>query len=363
MNSPKGNIQKHIVKPHLRHFCPVRFARELIDVEPEHLASEGKRLVLLDADNTILLWRSEDIPASSRAWIEQAKSVGLNLCIISNTRNKERLNRLSNELAIPFAEGKFKPSKEMYAWALKHFNVTSEETVMIGDQIFTDIFGANRSGIEAILLRPMGSKEFAGTKINRTLEKLVHPSLRNAMESAPDDLEFIHHTGIFKHKIVRQLTKFCIVGGTSFLINYNIRMTLVDKTTVGGQRLSDIIGGSIRSSGPFFHQLFDSNFAAFFPIAALCGAAFAIVNSFYLNRLWTFEVKNSLEKAKQFKKFLVISITGSLLDTAISTTINGLLNGDEKSVARIATICAALIVGFWNFFGQRLYAFKASKNA
>lgn len=360
MKHPKGVYQREAVKSHLRRFCPVRSAHELNDVVPEDLFQSGKKLVLIDADNTILKWKSEDIPQSSRDWVDRAKAAGLQLCLVSNTRNRPRLERLSTELGIGVASGKFKPSKEMYLWAINEYKVSAIETIMIGDQIFTDILGANRAGIEAILLRPIHHTEFVGTKINRFFEKLLHPSLSKAMETAADDLEILGHQGIFQRKIVRQFAKFCLVGGTSFFIDYNIRMTLVHKASSGGTRLSELIGQNIRDYSPFFQNLFTTNLDAFFPIAAFCGASVAIFNSFFLNRLWTFEIRNPSEKASQFKRFFVISIVGLVLNTVISSTINAMLHGDEKMATRIATVSAAVIVAFWNFFGQRLYAFKVT---
>ena len=361
MNLPVGKYKTKSVKSHFRHFCPVRTIGSLIHLVPEELVESGKKLVLIDADNTLLLWRSDELPQETRNWVAHAQSIGLSLCLISNTRNRVRLNRLSSELKIEVAQGKFKPSREMYSWSLNHFKVSADEAIMIGDQIFTDVFGANRSGIEAILVHPMGTKEFVGTRFNRYFERRLHSKLISAMETAPDDLEFIAHKGIFQRKIVRQFAKFCIVGGTSFVIDYSIRMTLADKATIGGEKLAFVAGQNIRDLSPFFTKLFATNFDAFFPIAAFCGASIAIINSFFLNRLWTFEARNLSSKKKQFQRFLVISLIGLTLNTVISSIISASLHGDEKAGARIGTICAAIIGAFWNFFGQRMYAFKVSE--
>lgn len=353
-----GRIAKEGLHPRLHKFAPARTVTTLQDIRPNDLFAEGKRLILLDADNTLLPWRSEDVPAETLTWLEEAKQAGCKLCLVSNTRNRERLNRLSLALGVEVAEGKFKPSREMYRFALEKFQVLPEEAVMIGDQIFTDVWGANRAGIESILLKPMARKEFIGTKVNRIGEWFIWKRLHDAMEEELDDLPIVEPSGFFQRRVVRQFAKFCIVGLTSFAIDYNVRMTLQFQTTWGGELLSARVGEWLQLNMPFFFAKF-SPAEAFFPVAAATGAALAIVNSFIWNRFWTFGVRGKDEAATQFAKFLAISLTGLCLNVLVSSTIIHLLPGDPKNNARIATVLAAGVVAFWNFFGQRLYAFRS----
>jgi len=95
----------------------------------------------------------------------QSQRNELSLCILSNTRHPERLARLAAVLEIETFRGKFKPSTHMYEMALAKFGKKPEEAVMIGDQIMTDVLGANRSGIDAIWVQKMEGPEFVGTKI------------------------------------------------------------------------------------------------------------------------------------------------------------------------------------------------------
>ena len=164
-----------------KHFAPIQSVHSLADVTPEDLIAAGKKLVLVDVDNTLVEWRSEKIPESTVTWLEFMKSAGLQLCIISNTRKVERLKRLAGMLGIPYLLGRFKPSRAMYHRALEQFNVRPEEAVMIGDQLFTDILGANRSGIDAIWVKQMAPRDFVGTKISRLGERLIRGRLHRVI--------------------------------------------------------------------------------------------------------------------------------------------------------------------------------------
>lgn len=340
-------------------FCPVQSVARLVDLEPQVLVESGKRLVLMDADNTLVAWQSEEISDEARAWVYRAQALGLQVCLVSNTRNRGRLERLARDLGVKAAEGKFKPSREMYRWAMERYGTTPEQTVMIGDQVFTDVFGANRSGIEAILVRPMADREFIGTKFNRFLEKIVFRRLVHVMQAEDDDLPIVPKTGFFQRRIVRQFAKFAIVGGSSFVIDYCVRMTIAfsPQGKSAGQWMLDNFGGWVG-----FAQ--GKPIDAVFPVAAFIGGCVAMVNSFIWNRKWTFGIKNPAERAAQFKRFVAVSVSGVCLNALITGTVNALLHmGDDKVSARIATLVATAVVAFWNFFGQRLFAFRPREEA
>lgn len=147
------------------------------------LYQSGKRLVLLDVDNTLLPWRSEDIPAATLDWLAAGRAAGMRFCIISNTRHPARLERLAKKMELPFLLGKKKPHPESYLKAIEQFEVSTAETVMVGDQIFTDIRGANRAGIDSIWIEPCADVDFVGAKLLRPVEKaLRRVFLRSVME-------------------------------------------------------------------------------------------------------------------------------------------------------------------------------------
>ncbi len=367
-----GTFSKHRVWGPLKALSPIEAAASIMEISAESLATAGKKLVLLDVDNTLLPWKSEDIPDSTFEWIASLKAKEIKLCILSNTRHPDRLQRLSKKLEVPFIRGKFKPNPAIYNQALKDFEAKPEEAIMIGDQLFTDVWGANRAGIDAIWVRRMANREFPGTKISRLGERIVRPALYKAIEMHPNEIDAPETESgeldvmpseagameLLKRPIVRQFAKFCIVGGLSFAIDYCIRMTLLFAVPYGDGTLSEVAGTTLMERFPSAFGRFGDAKEAFYPLAAIAGGTFGMINSFLWNRRWTFRIKGREDRMRQLKKFFVVSMIGFLLNVVISSLLNHAIPGDEKTSARIAIVVATGIAAFWNFFGQKLYAFK-----
>ena len=145
----------------------------------------GTRLVLLDVDGTLLTHGDTEVPGSVYAWTQAATTAGLTLCIVSNTRRPARLAKIAASLGLPFLIGQGpdkKPSPALYLKALSQFGQEADAAVMIGDQVFTDVWGANRAGIASILLTPRSRKEFIGTRLLvRPLEAIVLRHVRRGL--------------------------------------------------------------------------------------------------------------------------------------------------------------------------------------
>lgn len=157
----------------LRVFCPDVHVKRVTDIHPATLLSMNIRFLMLDLDNTLTPWRSHDIPQDIRAWVEEMKAAGIGICIVSNTRNFERLSALSNELGIRYVREKMKPSRAGYLAGMELLGCGPDEVAMAGDQLFTDVWGANRSGIISIWVERLHEREFFGTKISRVVERAI----------------------------------------------------------------------------------------------------------------------------------------------------------------------------------------------
>jgi len=335
---------------------------DLKSIDLSRVARACKKLILLDVDNTLLPWRSKDIPPETLEWLEGGKALGLEFCIVSNTRNKARLEHLAHALGVDFVDGRSKPSRRMFRAAMHRHHVTPDQTLMVGDQLMTDILGANRSGIEAIWVKPMSDYEFVGTKVNRFAESLVIRRLHDALEASDDDMPGVPHTGILRSKIARQFLKFCIVGGTSFAIDAGLHNILMFRATVGGELLSQKVGADLASAFSGGQSVTtDLAHDTAFTVFKVVSASLAILNSFVWNRLWTFNIRGKEERMAQLTKFVVVSLIGLLLNTVIASALNQWIPGAEGRRWLIATIIAAGVVAIWNFTGQRLWAFRKSE--
>ncbi len=157
---------------------PKLCVKSIADIDVEWLASKGITSVLLDLDNTLLPWKDSIVPAKSAEWVALALSKGMRLCIASNTHKTKRLSAIAEELKIECLKGTGKPGKKGLRRAMAAIGSTPENTAMVGDQIYTDIFGGNRLGMFTILVARMHPKEFFGTKISRLFEKPIRAAMR-----------------------------------------------------------------------------------------------------------------------------------------------------------------------------------------
>ncbi|MFZ4506955.1 MAG: YqeG family HAD IIIA-type phosphatase [Fimbriimonas sp.] len=345
-------------------FCPASSAHSLGAINLDDLWNQGKRLLLLDVDNTLTNWHSEEVPRAVIEWVDSAKAKGFDICIISNTRRHERLRRLAESLGVTIVRGRMKPSRTMFRLALIRFKRSADEAVMIGDQLLTDVFGANRSGIDAIWVLAMDKKEFGGTKISRMVERMLKGPLYRALVSPVDEPIVADPTAggsFWERPIIRQIIKFGIVGGSSLVIDLGIRTILLYKLAVGGVLVRESLGNNILRSAPSLGNFFRTPFEVIFPIAATLGASVAILNSFVWNRMWTFQIRGKEERLAQLKRFVLISVIGLVLNVLFSTFFNHLIPGESQASATAATFMAAALVAIWNFTGQRFWAFRATK--
>ncbi|HRK21102.1 MAG TPA: YqeG family HAD IIIA-type phosphatase [Fimbriimonadaceae bacterium] len=360
----EGQFDCHEVPSWARGFCPAHSSLSLLDIDPAILAKNGKKLLLLDVDNTLLPWRSETIPPSSFEWVEAAKRAGLKLCILSNTRHPARLDRIAKRVDVPYLTGKFKPSPSMYRQALKQFSVSPQEAVMIGDQLFTDILGANRSGIEAIWVRPMTGRDFVGTKLSRLGERIVRPTLYKSLRS--EDMEETAELPpggagaieLMKRPVVRQFVKFCIVGGTSTVIDLGLHGFLLFILTVGNETFGVVFGRFLMESMPWLFGFAAKPIDAAVPVLKVFTASLAILNSFYWNRRWTFSIRGKEERLRQLQKFVAVAVMGMILNTIITTALYNIVPGHPRRSWAIASAVATIAVAFWNFSGQKLWTFR-----
>ena len=142
------------------------------DIDLIALYRKGYRNILIDVDNTILPWNSNQISSNLKKWLIRSQDIGFSVFLFSNSK-ASRISELADMLQISAIPKGGKPFTFAFKRALKHIDGNEENTIMIGDQVFTDIWGGNLIGLYTILVNPISTKEFWGTKINRFLEKLL----------------------------------------------------------------------------------------------------------------------------------------------------------------------------------------------
>lgn len=127
----------------------------ITSLEPAKLAAKGIRLVLADLDNTLAPYKAPEPTAEILAWKQALDRAGIQLFLLSNSRKPDRVSRFAQALDIPYQGRSGKPKREGYLRAMERMGCTPEQTVMVGDQIFTDTLGANRAGVAPLLVEPI----------------------------------------------------------------------------------------------------------------------------------------------------------------------------------------------------------------
>ena len=122
---------------------------------PKALRAKGITLVLADLDNTLAPYKVLEPDPEVAAWKEALEREGIQLFILSNSRKPGRAQQFAQSVGIPYQGHSGKPKRGGYLRAMERMGCTPEQTVMVGDQIFTDVLGANRSGVTPLLIRPI----------------------------------------------------------------------------------------------------------------------------------------------------------------------------------------------------------------
>jgi HAD superfamily phosphatase (TIGR01668 family) len=127
--------------------------------------------IIVDLDNTLVAWGEKEVSQRIIDWVKEAKKLGLKVCIVSNT-NSKRVAEFAKIFNIPYHSKYFKPFSIAFNNGLKILDTKKSETVVIGDQIFTDIWGGNKLKLLTILVVPIVKKDSIGTFLHRNLEKI-----------------------------------------------------------------------------------------------------------------------------------------------------------------------------------------------
>lgn len=138
-------------------------------ITPSQLERLGIKAVLTDLDNTLIAWNNPDGTAELLQWISEMKNAGIPVIVISNNK-ASRIQRAIEKFDLEYVARAMKPTTKGFKEAESKLNLKREELVMIGDQIMTDIRGANAAGIRNILVQPIVDTDGWNTRINRFFE-------------------------------------------------------------------------------------------------------------------------------------------------------------------------------------------------
>ncbi|MDR0818516.1 MAG: YqeG family HAD IIIA-type phosphatase [Oscillospiraceae bacterium] len=126
----------------------------VFDLTPELLRSRGISLLLADLDNTLAPYGGKPPSDALLDWKAKMLDGGVEIFIVSNT-NKPRAGLFAEQFGVGYIKHARKPTRGGILEAIERCGRTPSETALVGDQIFTDILGANRAGTTSVRVRPI----------------------------------------------------------------------------------------------------------------------------------------------------------------------------------------------------------------
>ena len=153
------------------HFYPDEIRSSAYSINYEKLYQQGYRGLIFDIDNTLV---EHDADADERAvgLFKRLRKLGFSFTLLSNN-DRERVERFNREIGAHMVVKAGKPMAKGYNEAMRRMGTDHKNTIFIGDQIFTDIWGAKRLGIRNILVRPIAKHEEIQIVLKRYLERIV----------------------------------------------------------------------------------------------------------------------------------------------------------------------------------------------
>lgn len=159
-------------------FLPKMKVQSIYEIPLKQLYEQGIRGIITDLDNTLVGAHAPLATKELVEWLAQVDAHGFKVVIVSNN-NDSRVGAFARPLKLPYIHAARKPAQRAFAKALQILQLKPAQTLMIGDQMMTDVFGGNRMGLHTVLVSPIApSEEGVMTKVNRRLERIVIAKLR-----------------------------------------------------------------------------------------------------------------------------------------------------------------------------------------
>ena len=153
-------------------FYPKEYFDRVTKITIDFLNKNNIKAIILDVDNTIIDF-DKNMPEDIKKWCLDLKKQGIKFCIVSNTNKLEKVKKAAETLDLPYFYFAKKPSKGGFKKAIALLNEKAENIAAVGDQIFTDVLGANRCNLYPILVKPVDKRDIFTTKLKRPIENIV----------------------------------------------------------------------------------------------------------------------------------------------------------------------------------------------
>lgn len=168
----KNEVKIGFWKKLMGNFYPTYRFKSVETIPYSLIEKNNIKLILLDMDNTIID-RKENYSKEMKEWADRMIRNDVTLYILSNSPFGKLVKKIATELGMKYYYSARKPSLKGFKYIINNEKVALDQCLMIGDQLFTDVWGGNRFGIKTVLVRPINAKERIHTKVKRPFEKMV----------------------------------------------------------------------------------------------------------------------------------------------------------------------------------------------
>ena len=158
-------------------FLPDIYQKSVYKINYDKLKNAGIKCIIFDLDNTITPVSLNKPTKRLIDLFNKLKNMGFKCIILSNS-GKKRVEPFKNALAVDSGFSSRKPTNRKYIQVMNKYNYVPDEIAAVGDQLLTDVFGANRMGFTSILVNQMGQKDFVVSLFNRFIEKIIFRTFR-----------------------------------------------------------------------------------------------------------------------------------------------------------------------------------------
>ncbi len=128
--------------------------------------------LILDVDNTLIDYK-KNMLEGLETWAKGLKENGIKIYILSNSNHKEKVQSIAEKFDAPYSYFASKPLKCGFKKAKKNLQLEPKNIAVVGDQILTDVLGANRCKMFSILVKPIDERDIFITKIKRPIEQKI----------------------------------------------------------------------------------------------------------------------------------------------------------------------------------------------
>ena len=164
----------------LKNLYPDEYLNGIDDIDLEMYAEQGIKGIITDVDNTIV---PHGAPADEHAieWFKKVRSYGIDTCIISNN-DEPRVQPFADAVGSKYIYNAHKPSTKNYKRAMELMGTDTKSTLFVGDQIFTDIWGAKKTGLQTVMVKLIDKHEEIQIILKRIPERFIMWRWRKRLE-------------------------------------------------------------------------------------------------------------------------------------------------------------------------------------